>query len=85
LRNQERTGAEGLEDVRSFTARYGVTYPIALDVEGATARAFQIYPIPTSFFVDPGGTIRYVRAGPIDAREIEPIFKKLQQATSALH
>jgi peroxiredoxin len=85
LRNQERNGAEGVDDVRSFTARYGVTYPIALDVAGEVARAFQIYPIPTSFFIDPSGTIRYVRAGPIDAREIEPIFKKLQQATSALH
>ena len=84
LRNQERSGAEGVDDVRAFTARYGVTYPIALDVAGEVARAFQIYPIPTSFFIDPNGMIRYVRAGPIDAREIEPIFKKLQQATSAL-
>jgi peroxiredoxin len=84
LANQERTGAEGVDDVRAFATRYGVTYPIALDVEGEVARAFQIYPIPTSFFIDPSGTIRYVRAGPIDTREIEPIFKKLQQATSAL-
>jgi peroxiredoxin len=84
LANQERTGAEGADDVRAFATRYGVTYPIALDVEGEVARAFQIYPIPTSFFIDPSGTIRYVRAGPIDTREIEPLFNKLQQATSAL-
>jgi cytochrome c biogenesis protein CcmG, thiol:disulfide interchange protein DsbE len=84
LANQERTGAEGADDVRAFAARYGVTYPIALDVEGEVARAFQIYPIPTSFFIDPNGAIRYVRAGPIDTREIEPLFKQLQQATSAL-
>jgi peroxiredoxin len=84
LRNQERSGPDGLADVRAFTERYGVTYPIALDVEGETARAFQIYPIPTSFFIDPSGTIRYVRAGPIAAQEIEPIFMQLRQAESAL-
>jgi peroxiredoxin len=84
LRNQERGGPDGLADVRAFTERYGVTYPIALDVAGETARAFQIYPIPTSFFIDPGGTIRYVRAGPIAAQEIEPIFMQLKQAESAL-
>jgi peroxiredoxin len=85
LNNQERSGAEGTSDVRAFTERYGVTYPIAMDVAGEMARAFQIYPIPTSFFIDPDGTIRYVRAGPIAAQEIEPIFKRLQQTKSALH
>jgi peroxiredoxin len=84
LRNQERSGPDGVADVRAFTDRYGVTYPIALDTAGETARAFQIYPIPTSFFIDPNGTIRYVRAGPIAAQEIEPIFKQLQQTESAL-
>jgi len=84
LRNQERSGPDGVADVRAFTERYGVTYPIALDVAGEMARAFQIYPIPTSFFIDPSGKIRYVRAGPIAAQEIEPIFKQLQQAQAAL-
>ena len=83
LRNQERNGPDGTADVRAFAERYGVTYPIALDVAGETARAFQIYPIPTSFFIDPSGTIRYVRAGPIAAQEIEPIFKQLRQAEAA--
>ena len=82
LRNQERNGPDGEADVRAFTERYGVTYPIALDVKGETGRAFQIYPIPTSFFIDPNGTIRYVRAGPITAQEIEPIFKQLQTASA---
>jgi cytochrome c biogenesis protein CcmG, thiol:disulfide interchange protein DsbE len=79
LRNQERPGPDGDADVRNFTQGYGVTYPIALDVAGETARAFQIYPLPTSFFVDQSGTIRYVRVGAIRAEEVEAIFTRLRQ------
>ena len=84
LRSQEGDGAEGVDNVRSFTERYGVTYPIALDVKGEVARAFQIYPIPTSYFIDPNGTIRYVRPSTLTAEEVEVLFTKLRQATSAL-
>jgi cytochrome c biogenesis protein CcmG, thiol:disulfide interchange protein DsbE len=84
LRSQERDGAEGADDVRSFTERYGVTYPIALDVAGEAARAFQIYPIPTSYFIDPNGQIRYVRVSTLSTAEVELIFQKLQEAKSAL-
>ena len=84
LRNQERAGADGDGDVRSFTRRYGVTYPIALDVAGETARAFQIYPIPTSYLVDQRGAIRYVRVGQITGSEVEALFARLKQEASAL-
>jgi peroxiredoxin len=84
LRNQERPGPDGDADVRAFTERYGVTYPIALDVAGETARAFQIYPLPTSFMVDQRGAIRYVRAGKITADEVEMLFTRLQQNAAAL-
>jgi len=84
LRNQERPGPDGDADVRAFTERYGVTYPIALDIAGETARAFQIYPLPTSFVVDQNGMIRYVRVGQITAEEVETLFARLQQDTTAL-
>ena len=84
LRNQERAGANGDTDVRNFTERYGLTYPIALDVAGETARAFQIYPIPTSYFIDQNGTIRYVRISTLTTDEVEALFERLQQNRSAL-
>ena len=83
LRNQERPGPDGDADVRAFTEGYGVTYPIALDVAGETARAFQIYPLPTSFVVDQRGAIRYIRAGKITAEEVEMLFTRLQQNAAA--
>ncbi len=85
LRNQERPGPDGDADVRDFTERYGVTYPIALDVAGETARAFQIYPLPTSFVVDQNGMIRYIRVGQITAEEVEALFVRLQQDTTMLY
>jgi cytochrome c biogenesis protein CcmG/thiol:disulfide interchange protein DsbE len=85
LRNQERPGSDGDADVRAFTERYGVSYPIALDVAGETARAFQIYPLPTSFVVDQSGMIRYVRVGQITAQEVEALFVRLQHDTTALY
>jgi len=79
LRSQERPGAEGDANVRDFVQTYGVTYPTALDVSGDTARAFRIYPIPTSFFVDPTGMIRYVAVSKVSGADVEAIFTKLKQ------
>lgn len=84
LRNQERGGADGLADVRTFAQRYGLTYPIALDASGDTARAFQIYPIPTSYFIDQNGMIRYVRVSTLTTQEVEALFTRLQQEASAV-
>lgn len=39
LRRQETSD----DAVREFVQRYGVTYPIALDVDGEAARLFQIF------------------------------------------
>ena len=83
LRNQERSGADGDADVRAFVTRYGATYPIALDTAGETERAFQIYPIPTSYFVDTQGVMRYVRVGTLTQDEVEVLFARLQRQASA--
>lgn len=85
LRNQERSGPDGDADVRNFAGRYGVTYPIALDIAGETGRAFQVYVLPTSFFIDQTGTIRRVSFSTVTAADVEAVFKKLQQEASALH
>ena len=77
LRNQERKGPEGDADVRAFVERYGVTYPIALDINGDVARAFRIYPIPTSFFIDRAGTIRYIAVSKVTSEDVERVFTRL--------
>ena len=79
LAHQEQANGGGLEAVRQFASRYGVTYPIALDEKGEVSGSFRIYPIPTSFFVDQQGNIRYVLVRPVTSQEIESLFRNLQQ------
>lgn len=74
LRRQERSD----DAVREFVQQYGVTYPIALDVDGEAARLFQISPIPVSYFIDPDGTIRYVRIGTLTADDVATLFARLR-------
>ena len=84
LRNQERAGADGDADVRKFVESYSVTYPIALDTTGDVARAYQILPIPTSYFVDQSGTIRYIAVSKITEADVEAIFNRLKREAAAV-
>ena len=56
-----------------------MTYPIAFDTDGKVANDFRIYPIPTSYFIDPQGNIRYVRVSTLTGPEVVSLFKGLQQ------
>lgn len=65
--------------IRAFLDEYGVTYTTALDVDGEAARLFQISPIPTSYFIDPAGNIRYIRVGTLTQEEVATLFERLRQ------
>lgn len=80
LRKQEPSD----EAVQTFLSQYGVTYRTALDVEGEAARQFQISPIPTSYFIDPAGNIRFVRVGTLTHEEVVTLFGRLKQEATAL-
>ncbi len=70
-------------DIQAFVDQYRVTYPIALDRDGTVLQDFRVYPLPTSFFVDPEGTIRYVRVGEITTDEVAALFADLRQTVTA--
>ena len=84
VRPNERSGAAGDADIRQFVDQYGLTYPIALDTESEIDRAFQVYVLPTSFFIDQSGNIRYMRFSTMTTEDVEVLFKRLQQEKSAL-
>ena len=79
----ERNGADGEADIRSFVGSYNVTYPIALDTDSQSGRDYQVYVLPTSLMIDREGKIRYLLFSATTTEEVEALFTKLQQETSA--
>lgn len=71
------------DDIRAFLDQYGVTFPIALDVEGKTTDAYRVFPLPTSFFIDPTGQIRYVHVSELRFDDISARFNELQAVAAA--
>ncbi|MBE3588769.1 MAG: redoxin domain-containing protein [Thermoanaerobacteraceae bacterium] len=65
LTSSERTPGE----VPRFLKDGGYTFPVLLDVKGDVAKQYLIRYIPTTFFIDAQGVIRYVHTGPMN-REI---------------
>jgi peroxiredoxin len=70
-------------DIRAFADQYQITYPIALDIEGEAMKAFGGIHLPTSFFIDTEGRIRYVRIGELTSEEVYAFFTRLNQDTTA--
>ncbi len=84
LTDDELVQGNSEADIRSFVEQYGVTYPIALDIEGEATKAFRVYPLPTSFFIDRQGNIRYMRVGELTTEEVVALFDQLHQEAAAL-
>lgn len=51
------------EDALDFLNRYVVTYPVALDVTGASANAFGVNGMPSGYLIDRQGKVREVHVG----------------------
>jgi peroxiredoxin len=83
VRANERSGAAGEADIRSFVQANKVTYPIALDADSQTGRDYQVYVLPTSVMIDQQGKIRYLFFSATTTEAVEALFTKLQHETSA--
>ena len=57
---------ESARVARDFAARLPVTFPILLDRDGRTTRAWGARVLPASFILGPDGAIRYTYLGELD-------------------
>lgn len=68
--------------VQTFAAARGLTYPVALDVQGSVSAAYNVHGLPTSVFIAPDGTIKAVRAGAITSPTLAQHYLNLILKTS---
>jgi cytochrome c biogenesis protein CcmG, thiol:disulfide interchange protein DsbE len=66
-------------DGRKFVRQYGLTYPQLRDGDGQRAHDFGTTGVPENFLVDPRGTLRLLRRGPVTAaylrRYVAPLLR----------
>ena len=67
---------EADKPVSSFVDRYGLTFPVLMDVTGEVSQQFGVQSLPTSFFVDKEGRIAGFSMG---AMNKSAMLKKLQR------
>jgi peroxiredoxin len=63
--------------VKAFAKQYGLTFPILLDKRLDIAKAYQVNPLPTTFFIKHDGTMVLQITGPMNVNTILDNAKKI--------
>ena len=62
---------------RAFVREFGWSYPSASDPAGSLAFSYGLVGLPTTFIVDPQGTIRYRFLGYLDRDVLQAVLDDL--------
>lgn len=68
------TSQDTQDKVETFVDAYGLTFPIALDVDGEVGRLYEIFTIPTTYFIDEEGKIVQKYIGPLDEQSMKKMI-----------
>lgn len=71
-------GKETRETAIRFVKQFGLSFPVPLDTEGKVLKLYEVYGLPTSYFIDTEGVIRAKYFGPMEEKFIKDELKKLQ-------
>lgn len=75
-------GAVNLQEppdkVKAYLAQHQYTMPVLMDADGAAGSAFAVRAIPTTIILDQNGVIRFRKAGPVTAVELETVLREVQ-------
>ena len=67
----DNTQLDAIGDVRDFVKEFQMPFPVPLDEQGQASAAYSVPGLPTSVFIDAGGTVRAVNIGPMTADVID--------------
>ena len=73
--NLEETEA----DVASYRDEFDVPYPLILNPDGKLTEIYRPIGLPTSWFIDSEGVIRYVHAGPMTASMLREAITAIRE------
>ncbi len=63
--------------INNFYNRLGLTFPSVHDKNSTVMDAYQIVPLPTSYFLNPDGTINRVVKGPLTLERLEGYLQEI--------
>lgn len=69
---------ESTSTVINFVEEFGMTYPVLLDENGSVYDTYQVFGLPTTWFVNPDGVLVSVAPGGITAAFLEDQLSKSQ-------
>ena len=70
--------AENPGAVRAFKDEFEVNFPLVLDVDGRLTEVYQPVGLPTSWFIDADGVVRYVFAGSMNKEVLTNILDDIE-------
>ena len=68
---------ESAAEVKAFAAQHGLTFPMPVDGKMDVSRQYLVRNLPTTFFIDRSGTIRYTQIGPLTEATLAQHLKSI--------
>ncbi len=70
---------EKTDVVRDFAEDFGMTFPVGLDTDETVMQGYQIFGLPTTFFINRQGVIDYVVAGALRESDYQRLVNTILQ------
>lgn len=66
-------------NVIDYKEQFNIPYPLVLDPDGALTEIYRPVGLPTSWFIDSDGVVRYVHAGPMTAPMVQEALDAIRE------
>lgn len=70
---------ESESKVSEFKEQYDIPYPLVMDPDGKLTEIYRPIGLPTSWFIDSNGVVRYVHAGPMTTAMLQEALDAIRE------